>query len=39
MKLEKSNTDLSAEEKLQLLNDHLTLGDWNKLNGNSQEKL
>ena len=35
MKLEllRSNTDLSADDKLQLLNDRLTLGDWNKLNG------
>ena len=32
-KLLRSNTDLSADDKLQLLNDHLTLGDWNKLNG------
>ena len=33
MKLEllRSNTDLSAEDKLQLLGDHFTLGDWNKL--------
>ena len=35
MKLEllRSNTGLFGDDKLQLLNDHLTLGDWNKLNG------